>query len=112
MKTLLTAYHVRHLDRSVDFYAKVGFDEIGRVSFEDGSIRVMLNLPGNGEVATLELVYDPKLDSIDAGTGFSHIAVQVDDLNATLVDFGEKGVTFDSPQRPAGDNGPKTLFRS
>ena len=110
MKTLHTAYRVLHLDRSLDFYAKVGFGEIGRVSFGDGSILVMLNLPGDGEVVTLELVYDPTLDSIEVGTGFSHIVVQVNDLDAKLVELREKGVTFDEPQYPAGDNGPKTCF--
>jgi lactoylglutathione lyase len=110
MKTLHTAYRVLHLDRSLDLYAKVGFGEIGRVSFGDGSILVMLNLPGDGEVVTLELVYDPKLDSIEVGTGFSHIVVQVNDLDAKLVELLEKGVTVDEPQRPAGDNGPKTCF--
>jgi lactoylglutathione lyase len=110
MKTLLTAYRVLHLERSLDFYAKVGYVEIGRVAFEDGTIRVMLNLPGDGEAATLELVFDPKLDSIEVGNGFSHIAVQVNDLDAKLVEFAEKGVAFDGPHQPAGDQGPKTCF--
>jgi len=110
MKTLLTAYRVSDLRRSVDFYEKVGFTEIGRVAFEDGSMRVMLNLPGDGDMATLELAYDPKIDSIELGTGFSHIAVQVDNLDSKLADLAEKGVGFDEPQRPAGDNGPKTSF--
>ncbi len=99
-------------DRSLDFYANVGFGEIGRVSFEDGSILVMLNLPGDGEVVTLELVYDPKLDSIEVGTGISHIMVQVNDFDAKPVELREKGVTFDEPQRPAGGNGPRTPFHS
>ncbi len=110
MKTLHSSFRVLHLDRSLDFYAKVGFGEIGRVSPGDGSILVMLNLPDDGEVVTLELVYDPKLDSIEVGTGFSHIVVQVNDLDAILVELREKGVTFDEPQRPAGHNGPKTCF--
>ena len=54
----------------------------------------MLNLPGDGEVVTLELVYEPKLDSIEVGTGFSHIVVQVNDIDAKLVELREKGVTF------------------
>jgi len=43
MKTLLTAYRVSDLGRSLDFYDRFGFREIGRVAFEDGSILVMLN---------------------------------------------------------------------
>ena len=36
MKSLHTAYRVLHVDRSLDFYAKVGFGEIGRVSLGTG----------------------------------------------------------------------------
>src|SRR5207253_7494656 len=58
MKTLLAAYRVGELARSVDFYARVGFREIGRARFENGTTRVMLNLPGDGDAATIELVDD------------------------------------------------------
>ena len=58
-------------------------------------------------MVTLELVYDPKLDSIEVGTGFSHIAVQVKDPDAILVEMREKDVIFDEPQRPSW---PKTCF--
>jgi catechol 2,3-dioxygenase-like lactoylglutathione lyase family enzyme len=54
MKTLHSALRVRNLDRSLDFYRKVGFREIGRVKLGDDSILVMLKLPGDGDVVTLE----------------------------------------------------------
>jgi lactoylglutathione lyase len=110
MKTLHTAYRVRDRDRSVDFYTKVGFREVGRVAIAQGSVLVMLNLPGDGEVVTLELVYDPGIDLFQLGTGFSHIVVQVGDLDAKLADLAEKGVAFDEPQHPGGEQGPKTCF--
>lgn len=59
MKTLHPAYRVAHLDRSADLYTRVGFREIGRVTLGDGSTLVLLNLPGDGDVVTLELVRDP-----------------------------------------------------
>ena len=110
MKTLHTAYRVRDLDRSADFYAKVGFREIGRVALADGSILLMLNLPGDGEVVTLELVYDPRLDALEIGNGLSHIAVQVADLDTYLADLTAKGIDCDAPQHPAGEAGPVTAF--
>jgi lactoylglutathione lyase len=110
MKMLHTAYRVSDLNRSVDFYARVGFREIGRIVFEDGSMLLMLNLPGDGEVVTLELAYNPKLDSLEIGNGFSHIVVQVDRLDATLAELTARGVAFDEMQTPAGENGPKTSF--
>jgi hypothetical protein len=43
MKMLHTAYRAWDLKRSMDFYGRVGFREIGRIAFEDGSTLVMLN---------------------------------------------------------------------
>src|SRR5579859_4010263 len=92
------------------FYERVGFREIGRVAFEDSSMLVMLNLPGDGEVVTLELAHNPTLDSLEIGNGFSHIVVQVDRLDATLAELTARGVAFDEMRTPAGDNGPRTSF--
>ncbi len=108
MKTLLTAYRVQDLARSLAWYGKVGFREIGRVSFADGTVRAMLNLPGDGDVVTLELVDDGGRRPFALGTGFSHIAVQVDDLAATLAELAAKGVAVGEPQRPGGEDGPRT----
>jgi lactoylglutathione lyase len=110
MKTLHTAYRVRELGRSVEFYERFGFQQIGRVTTEDGSILVMLNLPGDGDVVTLELVYPRRSSSFEIGTGFSHIVVQVDSLDSTLAGFAERGISFEAPQQPAGEGGPKTCF--
>lgn len=108
MKTLLTAYRVRDLARSLAWYGNVGFREIGRASSEDGAVRAMLNLPGDGDVVTLELVDDSGRQPVALGTGFSHIAVQVDDLAATLADLAARGVAVAEPERPAGEGGPQT----
>jgi len=110
MKTLHPAYRVRDLACSAAFYEKVGYREIGRVAFADGSTLLMLNLPGDGEVVTLELVHDPLLDPLEIGDGFSHLAVQVDDLAATLADLTRKGIDVDGPHRPGGESGPRTAF--
>ena len=110
MKTLHPAYRVRDLVRSADFYEKVGYREIGRVVLADGSVLLMLNLPGDGEVVTLELVYDPRIDPLEIGNGFSHLAVQVDDLAATLADLTRKGIAVDGPHHPGGESGPRTAI--
>jgi lactoylglutathione lyase len=68
----------------------------------------MLNLPGDRDVVTLELAYDPGMDSLEIGNGFSHIAVKVDSLSSTLSRLASEGVSFDPPQMPGGDAGPKT----
>jgi lactoylglutathione lyase len=106
MKTILTAYRVGDLARSADFYIKLGFREIGRVTFENGTTRVFLNLPGDGEFVTLELVHEPSAGPIELGNGFSHLALQVDDLAATLADLTRAGIASDGIERPGGPEGP------
>ena len=110
MKTLLTAYRVRDLVRSLDFYQRVGFREIGRAEIGAGVTLVMLNLPGDDDVVTLELAHDSGMDSLEVGNGFSHIAVKVDSLASTLSRLAEEGVSFDEPQLHGGDAGTKTSF--
>jgi lactoylglutathione lyase len=110
MRTLHTAYGVGDLERSVDFYERLGFQEIGRVAIGTESTLLMLNAPGDGEVVRLELVHNRGVGSYELGSGFSHIVVQVDDLDSTLADLAQKGIGFDEPQHPAGENGPKTSW--
>ena len=100
VKTLHTAYRVSERERSMDFYRKLGFREIGQVTFADGSALVMLNLPGDGEVVTLELVHNPALGEVELGNGFSHIAVQVEDLAATVSHLQSSGVPCGPIEHP------------
>jgi lactoylglutathione lyase len=109
MKTLHPAYRVSDLARSMDFYQTVGFQEIGRVEIAGGVTLVMLNLPGDGDVVTLELVYDLN-QPLDVGNGFSHLAVQVDDIAATLSRLAEGRVAFSEPDLHGDDEGVKTSF--
>src|SRR5215213_4436399 len=106
MKTLLTGYRVSDLERSERFYRAVGFREIGRAPLGDGTTLVMLNLAGDGDFVTLELVYAPAADALVVGNGFSHIAVQVDDLAATVAELTRKGIVCDPIEHPDGANGP------
>jgi lactoylglutathione lyase len=106
MKTLLTGYRVSDLQRSERFYRAVGFREIGRAPLGDGTILVMLNLPGDGDVVTLELEYAPAAGALVVGNGFRHIAVQVDDLAATVTELTRNGITCGPIEHPGGTNGP------
>jgi lactoylglutathione lyase len=106
MKTLLTAYRVSDLARAEQFYRAVGFREIGRAPIGEGTTLVMLNLPGDGDFVTLELVYAPAAGALVVGNGFSHLAVQVDDLAATVAELARKGIACGPIEYPGGANGP------
>jgi lactoylglutathione lyase len=60
----------------------------------------MLNLPGDGEVVTLELVHDPALGTVEVGNGFSHIVVQVEDLATTVSELSSRGIACGPIERP------------
>lgn len=105
MKTLHTAHRVGDLDQSLDFYRTLGFREVGRVAPGGETTLVMLNLPGDGDIVTLELVRDPAAGAIAIGNGFSHLAIQVDDLAATLAGLNTAGVAHPGIERPGGEAG-------
>jgi lactoylglutathione lyase len=69
----------------------------------------MLAFPGEATV-TLELVHRPSQGKVDIGTGFSHLVVQVDDLDASCEELSRAGPQPESPQLPGGPDGPRTSW--
>lgn len=109
MKTLHTAYRVTDLAASLGFYEALGYREVGRVGMGGGASLTMLSFPGE-EVVTLELVHRPADGSVQVGTGFSHLVVQVDELAATIEDLTQAGLQPGPQQHPAGPEGPRTSW--
>src|SRR5918998_6436394 len=86
-----TCYRVFDLDRSVDFYERLGFEELRRVPIRDEAINVFMGLPGDG--ARLELTYNIGRDEpYEIGTGYGHVALAVDDLDGTLERLASDGI--------------------
>jgi lactoylglutathione lyase len=108
VKTLFVAYRVTDLERSLEFYTTLGYVDLGRVAFDDGSSLALLKFP-HEEVATLELVHRPDLDRVEVG-GFDHLAIQVDDLMTTLELLRGNGLEAGPLELPAGDDGPRTAW--
>jgi len=92
---LHTCYRIGDVERSVAFYEKLGFEEVARMPIGDEAINVFMGLPG--EDPRLELTYNHGVDSYEIGTGYNHIAIAVDDLDATLERLGSEGV---QPEKP------------
>jgi lactoylglutathione lyase len=109
VKTLHPAYRITDLVASPDFYAALGYREVGRIDIGDGASLTVLNFPGE-DVATLELVHRPADGEVDIGTGFSHLVVQVDDLAATVDALTQAGLRPGSPDHPVGTDGPETSW--
>ncbi|RFU88314.1 VOC family protein [Streptomyces triticagri] len=109
MKTLFVSYRVTDLDRSLDFYTALGYAELGRVEAGDGARLVILKFPGE-PAASLELVHRPGDGPVDVGSGFDHLAIQVETLTTTLETLNEAGLEAEPVQHPGGPHGPKTSW--
>jgi lactoylglutathione lyase len=98
---LHTCYRIGDIDRSVAFYEKIGFEESGRMPIGDEAINVFMNLPGEDPV--LELTYNHGVTGYEHGTGYNHIALMVDNLDATLEGLAAEGIEPEKPPyRPGG----------
>src|SRR5215210_7732776 len=105
---LHTCYRVLDLDRSVDFYQRLGFEELRRVPIRDEAVNVFMGLPGDG--ARLELTYNHGVDSYELGTGYNHIAVSADDLDSTLAGLAKKGIEPEKPPYQVREGGNRICF--
>jgi lactoylglutathione lyase len=108
VKTLHTAYRVTDLAAALRFYRALGYQQIGRVSFDEGASLTMLKFPGE-PVVTLELVHRPADGPVQVGTGFSHLVVQVSEL-AAIETLSRAGLAPEPEQRPGGPDGPRTSW--
>ena len=109
MKTLFVSYRVTDLDRSLAFYTALGYVELGKVDIGDGARLVILKFPGE-PAASLELVRRPADGRVDVGSGFDHLAIQVDTLTDTVKTLTEAGLAPEPLQFPGGPDGPKTSW--
>ena len=106
---LHTCYRVHDIDRSVAFYEKLGFEELRRVPIRDEATNVFMGLPGDG--ARLELTHNHDRDEpYDLGTGYGHIAISADDLDATLERLAADGIEPERPPYTVREGGSRICF--
>jgi lactoylglutathione lyase len=106
MRFVHTCVRVRDIDASLRFYEALGYERRGKLQF-DGAYNIYLGLPGDGD--TLELtVNEGQTEPYDLGSGYGHIALVVDDLEAKVTELAEHGYEPEKPPyRPGGrDVGP------
>src|SRR6187200_3031209 len=96
-----TCIRVRDPEASVRFYRALGFEPRGRLNFES-AYNIYMGLPDDGDV--LELTVNRGHDEpYDLGTGYNHMAVAVDDLDAALRRLEPLGATPEKPPYHPGD---------
>jgi lactoylglutathione lyase len=104
-----TCYRVLDLDRSVAFYEKLGFEELRRIPIGDDATNAFVGLPGDGP--RLELTYNHgRTEPYEIGTGYGHIAVTTDDLDATLQGLAADGIEPEKPPYRVREGGSWICF--
>jgi lactoylglutathione lyase len=100
MRTLHVGLRVADLERSLAFYAGLGYEAVGNVPETEFGTLTMLKLPGD-EFVTLELVHDPRRGMVDPG-GLNHLVIQVRSMQATVGRLAERGIEVEAPSSPDG----------
>ncbi|MEA2297988.1 MAG: lactoylglutathione lyase [Solirubrobacteraceae bacterium] len=108
MELVHTCYRIGEIDRSVAFYEALGFEELRRTPIRDEAVNVFMGLPGDGP--RLELTYNHGVDSYELGTGYNHIALTVEDVDATLVRLAEHGIEPEKPPYSLRAGGSRLCF--
>jgi lactoylglutathione lyase len=93
MRILHTMLRVGDLDRALAFYTEVlGMKLLRRREYPDG--RFTLAFVGFGpesEQAALELTHNWDTPKYELGTGYGHVAIEVDDAKAACAEIRRRG---------------------
>ena len=101
-----TCIRVQDIDRSTEFYGRLGFEHRGRLNFES-AYNVYLGLPNDGDV--LELTVNVgRQEPYDLGEGYNHMALVVEDLDGLLAELKEAGI---EPEKAPYAPGGRTEYR-
>ena len=91
---LHTMYRITDPERSRTFYEALGFEFRRELPIvrdgEHEATNYFFGIPGQDE--ELELTYNTDGRSYELGTGFGHVALAVDNLEATLAALREQGI--------------------
>ncbi len=93
MRILHTMIRTGNLERSIEFYTQVlGMTLLRRKDYPDG--KFTLAFVGYGDEtnnSVIELTYNWGVNSYEVGTGFGHLALEVDDVYVACDEIKRKG---------------------
>ncbi|MDT3737748.1 MAG: lactoylglutathione lyase [Denitratisoma sp.] len=95
MRILHTMLRVGDLDRSLGFYTEVlGMKLLRRADYPDGKFTLaFVGYQEERDGAVLELTFNWGVDKYDIGTGYGHVALEVDDAYAACAEIKRRGGT-------------------
>jgi lactoylglutathione lyase len=110
MPLIHTCYRITDIGRSVAFYEALGFQEVGRIPIRDEAVNVFMNQPGDGQLPRLELTYNVGVSSYELGSGYGHIAISTENIDATLARLAEQGIEPEQPPYTVREGGNRLCF--
>ena len=95
MRLLHTMLRTGHLEQSIDFYTNtLGMKLLRRKDYPEGKFTLaFVGYGDESENTAIELTYNWGVEKYDLGTGFGHIAIEVDDVYATCEAIKQRGGT-------------------
>jgi len=103
-----TCYRITDPEKSVPFYEALGFEELFRMPIGDEAINIFMGMPNDG--ARLELTHNFGVTEYEIGTGYGHIAISADELDATLARLAEQGIEPEKPPYTVREGGSRICF--
>lgn len=93
MRLLHTMLRVGDLEASIQFYTNVlGMQQLRRKDYPEGEFTLaFVGYGDEAENTVIELTHNWGTDSYDTGSGFGHIAIEVDDVYAAVAEVKARG---------------------
>ena len=93
MRILHTMLRVGDLDKSLAFYTEVmGMRLLRRHDYPEGKFTLaFVGFAGEDAGAVLELTYNWGVEKYEIGTGFGHVALEVDDAASACAEIRRRG---------------------
>lgn len=100
-RLLHTRYRVNDLEKTLSFYRDVlGLEVAGQHQSGRGSTIAFLNVPNSAE--QIEICYYPKSGPVQVQPDLTHLAFEVDDIEAFGKATAAKGYPYSEGPSPAG----------
>ena len=93
MRILHTMLRVGNLERSIEFYTSVlGMRLLRQKDYPEGKFTLaFIGYGPESETSAIELTYNWDTEKYDLGSGYGHIALEVDDVYEACDDIRQRG---------------------